>query len=150
MLLPVRSAFAAGLVLAVCWIAGPAHAESYTLFDSPDGSSMVVGTGINAHGAVSGFSYEPRGVIAPHGFVRAADGSFTLFDPKHSPGTEVDVINDRGWVAGTYLSADGHHDAFIRKASGKLIKIPAPAGQDLHVTALNNLGDICGYATIGF
>lgn len=129
---------APGLALALC--AGPACAESYTVFDSPYGDAYVFPRGINSKGMVVGYGNEVR-----PSFIRAADGDIAFFEVKRSGVTAAVAINDKGWVAGSDQSADlSHYDGFIRKPDGRVIKIPAPAGHSLYVRALNNSGDVCG------
>ena len=49
-----------------------------------------------------------------HGFVRAADGSITVFDPEQAVGTEARAINDAGVVAGDFFGNDELYHGFVR------------------------------------
>src|SRR5262249_24972264 len=84
---------------ALCALAAPAAAATYTIFDPP-GSVSTVPQGINNHGVVAGW-YD-TGDNVSHGFVRFADGSFATFDARHSTYTDATGINDRGFVVGNY------------------------------------------------
>lgn len=114
---------------------GPA-AGPFTTFDAPGaaGSSSGItkkllccgGTfalNIDAAGDVAGI-YTDKNVVG-HGFVRAANGTFTApIDAPESittatfPGTLVDGINASGVVLGDYQDASGALHGFVRAANG--------------------------------
>jgi hypothetical protein len=50
-----------------------------------------------------------------HGFIRAADGTFTPFDPEGSVYTDIRAINNKGAIAGTYATQDGQAFDFAGK-----------------------------------
>lgn len=64
---------------------------------------MIPGS-INARGTIAGHHSPSTGGV--QGFIRAANGTFTLFDPPNSRRTVVISINDEGSVAGWFLYAD--------------------------------------------
>jgi hypothetical protein len=57
---------------------------------------------INPAGAITG-SYRDASFVN-HGFLRAADGSFTSFDPPGSILTQPNSINQAGAITGTYFT----------------------------------------------
>src|SRR4051794_23185747 len=78
--------------IAACAANAPAAAATYTAIDVPGGGNTYA-TAVNNQGIVTG-GY--GAVDHRHGFVRTADGSFTLFDPKGSVYTASDAINESG------------------------------------------------------
>jgi len=84
-----------------------------TIFVAPNDSRATASAGINNAGTVVG-GFTDHGNVA-HGFLRAADGTFTPFDVKGSIGTEIDAINDKGEIAGTYKNTDGVPFGFAGK-----------------------------------
>src|SRR5262249_21248466 len=72
---------------------------------------------INASGVITG-TYEHGN--SDRGFVRAADGTFTIFDPSGSVDTEPRAINASGDIIGTYDTADKVTHGFLRKADGSI------------------------------
>lgn len=65
---------------------------------------------INPSGAITGF-YASDSV---HGFLRAADGTITTFDPPGSTFTFAAAINPKGEVAGAFIDASGVVHGFVR------------------------------------
>lgn len=60
---------------------------------------------INGDGAITGDYYAAG---AYHGFLRAADGTITSFDPPGSTNTEARGINASGAITGYYVSSGIH------------------------------------------
>src|SRR5438309_1706167 len=81
------TAIATSLVLLAT---GPAAAATFTTFDVSDASDTYP-LGINTGGSVTGIYRDSSGNF--RGFVRAADGTITMFDPQGSTGTQPQSIN---------------------------------------------------------
>jgi hypothetical protein len=103
---------------------------------TPDPGSMIIpfdapgaGTGpnqgtlvgsvdnLNSMGAISGTSVDPNNVF--HGYLRAPDGTFTVFDAPGAgtgpnQGTESAGINDAGTIEGFYIDSNGVNRGFVR------------------------------------
>jgi len=91
--------------------------EVFDLFPSPDGA-VTIGEQINNFGAITGYAYDQIG-FAVHGFLRSPDGKMTAIDvpgagTEWPGGTEADVINDLGMVAGTYTDANSVTHGWLR------------------------------------
>src|SRR5947207_2693828 len=105
------------IVLAISlWpLATNAYAARYTVIDPP-GSVETFVTGIDNNGDIIGSYYEVSG--AEHAFVRAPGGTYMVFAYKQK-GIDPYAINDRGWIAGTYLD-QGVFTGFVRKPNGHI------------------------------
>lgn len=85
-----------------------------------------------------------------HGFVRAADGTITTFDPAGSYFTVVSTnsLNSNGDVSGgyLYLTSRGRRraEAFIRGADGAIISYRYPRAHDTYGTGINADGAAAG------
>src|SRR5205823_4676119 len=80
-----------------------------------------------------------------HGYVRAANGSITTFDPPGSTGAFVSSINDRGTATGDYIDGNVLGHGFLRAADGIITSFDAPGA--LYFTVgfcINNKGVIAG------
>ena len=100
--------------------------------------------GINNLGVITGTYVNAKGVF--HGFVRAADGIITAFDPEGSKGTQAYVVNDKGTITGGYLDGKGptNYIGFVRSPDGKItIFDPHKSGWVLEL-GINNHGAITG------
>jgi hypothetical protein len=62
---------------------------------------------INPSGEITGDYFDVSGV---HGFVRAADGTITIFGPS---GTNPQSINPRGEITGSYIDSSTVYHAFL-------------------------------------
>jgi predicted membrane protein len=103
---------------------------------------------MNGSGVVVGDYTDVNNVL--HGFVRAADGSITSFDPPGSTLTEPGGINDNGTVAGTYSGAIGAYVGFVRTASGEYTTFSVlPTGFGTVAVGINDAGTFTGYFGIG-
>jgi hypothetical protein len=107
-----------------------------TTFDAPGaGTGNDRGTyvfsvdNLNPAGAISGTSLDANDVW--HGFLRAPDGTVTVFDV---PGAGTDAyqgtlnvgINQRGTIAGDVIDANNVAHGFVRAADGTLTTFDAP------------------------
>jgi hypothetical protein len=70
---------------------------------------------INRRSEITGFYYDANGVV--HGFLRAEDGRYTIFDATATPGlngTQPISINSKGEITGDYQDANGVIHGFLR------------------------------------
>jgi len=84
-----------------------------TTFAAPNGSAATFVFAINNAGTIAGAATDST--QTHHGYLRAADGTFTTVDPKGSVSTELLAINNKGVVAGDYANADGAVFGFVGK-----------------------------------
>jgi hypothetical protein len=82
-----------------------------TKFLGPNGATAAQAWSINNSGTIAGTFVD--GSNASHGFIRAADGSFTTLDIDGAP-ANIRVINDKGMVAGETWK-DGAYVGFVGK-----------------------------------
>jgi hypothetical protein len=68
--------------------------------------------GINTAGSVAGNYFDAGGVS--HGYVMAADGTITSFDPPGSTDTAGAGINDNGAITGGYTGSKDAIHGYIR------------------------------------
>src|ERR1700731_3690881 len=121
--------------------AGGTKTTTITTFDAPGaGTAAGQGTfanGINTSGAIAGFIRDTN--AARHGFLRAADGTFTSFDDPGAgtcstscgtigpgQGTRAYAINPSGAIAGFYSDNTGRCHGYVRAANGTFTQIDAP------------------------
>jgi N-acetylneuraminic acid mutarotase len=106
--------------------------DTYTSFEPPAaaaGGGLFLGTepfSIDPAGEhVAGLYSDASGVY--HGFVRAADGTYTIVDAPAAgaagssmfPGTGAVGVNESGEVAGTYMDANGTLHGFLFKPTAE-------------------------------
>lgn len=93
----------------------------FTTFDAPGaGTGIYQGTGcvsdcpvsLNNLGAITGVYTDANYVT--HGYLRSADGKFTIVDPAGTNGTWSYSINDSGAITGYYLDASNVYHGFLR------------------------------------
>jgi len=82
-----------------------------TTFTGPNGMTDAEAMSINKAGTIVG---EYWNNTSNHGFLRAADGTFTPFDFEGAYSTVINLINDEGMIAGNYRNKDGYF-GFIGK-----------------------------------
>jgi uncharacterized membrane protein len=110
---------------------------------------------INDNGEIAGGVIDANG---NHGFIRNADGSFTLLDPTGNPTGILAVlpygINASGAVAGVYIDANSVHHGFTRDSSGNFSLLDAPgagtaSGEGTEPDGINAGGVIVGGIDVG-
>jgi hypothetical protein len=101
-----------------------------TNFDDPDagtGPGQGTETGeksINPNGEIDGWYFDQYNVS--HGFVRAADGTFTTIDGPDAQSTTAGGINPAGVITGYYEDASNVFHGFLRARDGTFTTFEAP------------------------
>ena len=123
----------------------------FTTFDVPTGVGTIA-LAVNDSGVVTGFFQDGSGF--EHGFIRAANGTFTTFDGPGTvfapgKGTIPARINAAGAVVGTFQGAGGVLHGFLRAPDGTMTVLDAPgagggAGLGTQANAINASGVIVG------
>src|SRR6516225_7596574 len=132
-------------------------------FEAPQsGTGLGQGTralGINPAGAITGFTRDAGNVR--HGFLRARDGGFTMFDAPGAggagtgpyPGTLASFINPAGAITGLYTDTNYAAHGFVRAPDGTITTFDAPgagtgSGEGTFVETptggINPVGEITG------
>src|ERR1700693_554074 len=110
-------------------------------FDAPGaGTAAGQGTfanGMNNPGSIVGFIRDANS--ARHAFLRAPDGTFTMFDDPNAgtcsascgsigngQGTRAYAINPAGEIVGFFTDNSAHCHGFVRAANGTFTQIDAP------------------------
>ena len=128
--------------------AAPAQAATlYTATPIPTlGGVSNFATGINASGAIAGWSYTD-GLTAAHAFTFAADG--TLTDLKTLGGAQsfAQAINDDGVVTGYANPPNGNALHAFRFAAGTMTDVHPAAGVASAGNAISGAGEIAGTYT---
>jgi len=128
----------------------PATLPGFVAFD-PAGYTHSQVTCINTSGVAAGncsdSSYNSKG------FVRAADGTITIFGPS-TYGTQPTCINDAGVIGGYYVDSGGAQRLFVigpPYGSGDFTSI-SPAGWEtsgdpntMEIRGINSSGTVCGF-----
>ena len=132
-----------------------------TVFDAPGaGTDDFEGTrayGINPGGAITGWFIVSGGSYVVHAYVRAKDGTFTVFDagipgpyPQGTFPYGFSVINPDGAITGYYTDAGNVSHGFLRAKHGTITGFDVPgagtgAGQGTFAVSINPEGAITGY-----
>jgi hypothetical protein len=126
-----------------------AHAQAtFVPIDAP-GAGTGEGQGtfplaINRSGVIVGYFTDGGGV--EHGFIRAANGTFTTVDDPPGTYTQITAINSLGLAAGNGTNDRG----FVRYRSGTLGPLYVPANGCAVPVAMNDVGQIAGIACLDF
>jgi hypothetical protein len=121
---------------------------SFTTFDAPGaGTGSGQGTfpvGINSSGEVAGYFFDTN--FVSHGFVRAADGTITVFTPPNMSSVFVVGINNSGQVIGngTLTVSPYSRVGFIRNADGEYTIVSIAGTSSLRIAGINNNGEVTG------
>jgi hypothetical protein len=132
---------------------------NFTTFDAPgagtnpNADNGTFPTGINQFGAVAGYLNDSSNVS--YGFVRSADGKFTVFsapgadtNPTDALGTIVTGINDFGATSGYYFDTTPQHmtHGFFRSPGGQFTSFDPPGSIGTYTDGPLNLeGAIVGW-----
>lgn len=116
-----------------------------TPFDPP---GLVVDTcprAIDDRGDVAGSFQKISGVI--HGFLRHADGRFVVFDAPNSADTEVDGMDNRGTIVGSFHALTGPQGAhgFVRHSDGRITVFDPPGSTGTFPLGVSPNRGIVGY-----
>jgi uncharacterized protein (TIGR03437 family) len=101
-----------------------------------------------------GFRLAVLGCAAASAFAQIpASYNYVFLDVPGATSTQINSINDRGDIVGTYLTADLNGHVFLRPAgSSTIITIAAPDGKPAGSPVINSLGQIAfvsGSTTVG-
>jgi hypothetical protein len=110
--------------------------------------------GINPAGAIVGAYLEAPGYV-DHGYVRAPDGTITVFDAPGAgtgsfQGTLPEGINSEGAIVGNYVDSGGVNHGFLRAAYGRIITFDFPGAAQISGLGtipedINSGGEIAGF-----
>jgi len=124
---------------------------------APQGTVVALESGLNAVGAITGWYFDSGQAV--HGYVRAPDGSITLFDNLDAgtgafQGTYGGSINAEGAITGGALDGNYVYHGFIRYPSGGMETFEAPLAGDTMGSfqgtfgvGINQGGTITAYVT---
>ena len=83
-----------------------------TTFSAPEANTVFTDAlGVNAAGTIVGTNYNAD-FSAAHGFVRAADGTFTTFDVPGAVNTYLQGTSDNGNLFGFFETPSGKYENF--------------------------------------
>jgi len=133
-----RGGLPLAFISAIALLCAPCKAATYVTIDPP-GATTTYATGINDHGLATGWFRTSTNDT--HAFVRAVDGTLTVFDPNGIQPSTVGGINNKGWVVGTYNLYIG----FIRKPNGHVTTFSVDANHYMATTGIDDRGDVCGF-----
>jgi hypothetical protein len=121
---------------------------------SPPCNCGTQATDINASGAITGITYAAGKVQI---FLRAADGTFTLFAPPNavtsgtgSGAVSAVSINDNGAIVGNYRDSNGVLHGYLRNSDGSFTILDDPNAMvtgsfGTGTTYINSSGAIVGF-----
>lgn len=130
------------------------HTGVITAYDVPgagtaagQGTSVGWASSINNEGAVSGWMIDSVNVA--HGYLRAADGTFTVFEAKGAgtapgEGTYAWSITPLGAMTGTYYDASSLEHGFILTSDNFLVQFDVPGAADTVAEGINAWGVVTG------
>jgi len=111
-----------------------------TILDAPGaGTSAGEGTefvdmntgGVTVGGIAVGII---NGVNTTHSLMRAADGTYTVFDPPDAVSSFAESINDNGIIAGEYRDANLVRHGYVRQADGTFVSFDEPNAAQVAAT----------------
>ncbi len=120
----------------------------------------TMGTAINTAGVIAG-AYLSNTDHVSHGFVRAANGTITTFDPANvatsaasnssswNSGDVPTAIDTAGDISGSYTDTTGARHGYLRTAAGAITSFDA-TGAETSSCATSGVGSVaCGTIAIG-
>jgi probable HAF family extracellular repeat protein len=122
------------LLIATAWPQLAMAEHKITTFDPP-GAGIAPGQGtfpqqnLNS-GAILGYYIDANGVA--HGFIRSANGKYTIIDVPGAAGTQAFGINDDGTVVGWGLEANGAYHGYLRDDHGNFTTFDVPGAAPYH------------------
>jgi len=129
----------------------PAGFQVVATFDYPgQPQGALFGTypmGISDDGVVVGDVFMSD--FSHHGFVRAADGSFSglVNEPNDTAAyyTLLTGVNTASLMTGYYRNDEGHYSAFLLE-NGVFSEFSIAGAVSTYIFGLNNAGDLCGHS----
>ncbi len=106
-------------------------------------SGIAVGFYTNGQGSNRGFEYSINTHVFSRVLVPGAPGG------TKGPSLTAAAINNNGTVAGFYVTSGGATDAFVKKTSGRFIKIAFPGAAMTQAFGINDNGEVVGAYTLG-
>ena len=108
------------------------HADSYTAPASINDAGTAAGT--------------TAGDGAPQGFVRARNGSLTIFDaPGEVNGTTASSVNSKGSITGYYVDGASADHSYVRAPAGAITEFDPPGATASQSVGINEKGQITGF-----
>src|ERR1700743_3237322 len=103
-----------------------------TVFDVPGAHGQTFANTVNDAGDITGYYADKRG---RHGYIRSADGQYTIFDVAKKSDTVPYAINGAGTVSGWYTPRSTRvPHGFVRQADGAVALFDAPGAGGLFGT----------------
>jgi len=125
----------------------PLQAGAKFITFQPPGATDTVSFHITNRGEVIGQFSDPSGT---HGFIRAADGTFTIIDAHGDAATISAALAKDGTIVGYYASYIGRWAGFIRTPDGQFSDLVAPHGKiATYPISLSKAGWIAGWGESG-
>jgi hypothetical protein len=139
---------------------------TFTMFDDPNAGTCSASCGSIGNGqGTRAYAINPAGEIVGfftdnsahcHGFVRAANGTFTQIDaPDAGTGPAPQGtfpsqftpmgINSPGQITGFYVDASSVQHGFVRDHNGKITEFDPPGSIFTNPNAIDDPGDITGF-----
>lgn len=146
-----------GLALAGCGggnaavntaVQAPVQASGqYVIIDAAGGASTSA-QDINDAGDIAGYFQDANRV--QHGFLRASDGTLTLYDAPGAgtatnQGTDAQRINSSDTIAGSFVDQFYVSHGYVRSANGTFTVFDVPGSAGTFVTGINDAGTVTGY-----
>jgi hypothetical protein len=119
---------------------------TFISFSVPGAIQGTFPLSINASMTVTGY-FSPLS-RSPNAFVRAADGTTTVFSFPGASSTIPEGINAAGDITGFYKITPYDMHCFLRYADGRIMNCDPPAAQgsylEVSAVSINDFGDIAG------
>lgn len=132
------------LTVQVAAVKNEVVSDMFTTIDPPGSDGKFTNPlDINAHGEIVGlYNSAPDG--HRHGFLRSAEGVYTMIDFPGSTATNADGINPRGDIVG-HTVVSGKRHGYMRKKDGLFTQIDVPGASVSLAIGINPRGDIVGF-----
>jgi hypothetical protein len=120
-----------------------------TTFDPPGAACSTqtqntcsAAAGLAPNGTIAGTWADPSATF--HGYFRASNGAFSVFDAPGAVLTGINAINPEETAAGGYFAASGGSSDFLRSRSGAFASFAVPGSTGGAPAAINPAGTITG------
>ncbi len=111
-----------------------------TTFSYPAASFIWVAA-INNAGEAAGTFQDSQGY---HGFIRTAEGRLSAVDVPGGTQTQVQGLNQFGWISGYFYDSAGVAHGFVRSPAGRFVQIDVPGAFWTIVGPINDWGVVAG------